>query len=98
MNKQDMKNEMTTLLSHTTLLSSKSQSHNILSIHTRTRIKLTKFYFVVCTLSPLISKYYAVQVPFYTKGPRGHMVVGFPTTCAISAHHHSSYEFDPHLW
>jgi hypothetical protein len=34
MNKQDMmKNEMTTLLSHTTLLSSKSQSHNIQTLH-----------------------------------------------------------------
>ena len=26
------------------------------------------------------------------------MVVGFITTCAISAYHHCSYEFEPHSW
>jgi len=27
-----------------------------------------------------------------------HMVVGFTTTCAISAYHHYHFEFDPHSW
>ena len=26
------------------------------------------------------------------------MVVGITTTCAISAYHHQSCEFDPHSW
>ena len=29
---------------------------------------------------------------------RDHMVVGFTTTCAISAYHHYSCEFESHLW
>jgi hypothetical protein len=29
---------------------------------------------------------------------RGRMVIGFTTTCAISAYHHQSCEFEPHLW
>ena len=34
------------------------------------------------------------------RGRRGHdgMVVCFPTTCAISAYHHSSCEFEPCSW
>ena len=41
-----------------------------------------------------------VSLPF---GPRGHhgrdrMVVGFTTTCAISAYHHRSYGFEFHSW
>jgi hypothetical protein len=27
-----------------------------------------------------------------------HMVVGFTTTCTISAYHHYSCEFECHLW
>jgi gentisate 1,2-dioxygenase len=29
---------------------------------------------------------------------RDRMVAGFTTTCAISAHHHLSCEFEPCLW
>ena len=29
---------------------------------------------------------------------RGRMVVGFSTTCAISAYHHYSCEFEPRSW
>ena len=29
---------------------------------------------------------------------RGCMVVGFTTTCVISAYHHKSCEFEPHSW
>ena len=29
---------------------------------------------------------------------RGRMVVGFPTSCAISAYHHLSCEFESHSW
>ena len=34
------------------------------------------------------------------RGHRGHepMVVGFTTTCAISAYHHLSHEFKPRSW
>ena len=34
------------------------------------------------------------------RGRRGHnrMLVGFTTTCAISAYHHLSCEFEPHSW
>jgi hypothetical protein len=33
-----------------------------------------------------------------SRGRRGcdHMVIGFPTTCAISAYHHQCYEFEHH--
>jgi len=36
----------------------------------------------------------------YVGGHRGRdrMVVGFTTTCAISAYHHLSCEFEPSLW
>jgi hypothetical protein len=36
----------------------------------------------------------------WTEGRRGHdrMVVGFTTTCAISAYHHYSCEFQPCSW
>ena len=29
---------------------------------------------------------------------RGRMAVGFTTTCAINAYHHSSCEFQPRSW
>ena len=29
---------------------------------------------------------------------RDRMIVGFTTTCAISAYHHNSYEFEPRSW
>ena len=34
------------------------------------------------------------------RGRRGsdRMVVGFPTTCAISIYHHGSCEFEPRSW
>jgi hypothetical protein len=32
------------------------------------------------------------------RGRRGRMVTGFTTTCAISAYHHLSCEFEPSLW
>ena len=37
---------------------------------------------------------------FLFSGRRGRdrMVVGFTTTCAISASHHSSCEFEPRSW
>jgi hypothetical protein len=31
-------------------------------------------------------------------GRSGRMVVGFKTTCAISAYHHYNWEFEPRLW
>jgi len=38
----------------------------------------------------------------YKEGPglrgRDRMVVGFTTTCAISAHHHTGCEFEPLSW
>jgi len=36
----------------------------------------------------------------YIKGRRGRdrMIVGFTNTCAISAYHHQSWEFESHLW
>ena len=37
---------------------------------------------------------------FQTCTCHGHdgMIVGFTTTCAISAYHHNSYEFEPSSW
>jgi hypothetical protein len=32
------------------------------------------------------------------RGRRGRIVVGFTTTCAISAYHHESREFEPRSW
>ena len=32
------------------------------------------------------------------RGRRGRMVVGFTTTCAISAYHHNSCEFELRSW
>ena len=34
----------------------------------------------------------------YIRGRRDRMVVGFTTTCAISAYHALSCEFEPHSW
>ena len=31
-------------------------------------------------------------------GGRDRMLIGFTTTCAISAYHHLSCEFEPHSW
>ena len=56
----------------------------------------TRFWniFIRYTRSKLIRK------PNYFRGPRGRerMVVGLTTTCAISAYHHWSCEFEPHSW
>jgi hypothetical protein len=37
---------------------------------------------------------------FHLKGRRGRdrMVIKFTTICAISAYHHSSYQFEPRSW
>ena len=32
------------------------------------------------------------------QGRRGHMVVGFTTTYAISAYRHKRFEFETHSW
>ena len=34
----------------------------------------------------------------YIRGRHDRMVVGFTTTCAISAYHNLSCEFEPHSW
>jgi hypothetical protein len=43
-----------------------------------------------------------IRVPSYDqeRGRRGRdrMLIGFTTTCAISAHHHESSEFEPRSW
>ena len=35
---------------------------------------------------------------WHSGGRRDHLVVGFTTTCAISAYHNNSCEFEPHSW
>jgi hypothetical protein len=39
-------------------------------------------------------------LPILNRGRRGRdrVVVGFTTTCATSAYHHYSCEFEPHSW
>ena len=34
----------------------------------------------------------------FIRGHRDRMVVGFATTCAINAHHHTSYESESRSW
>jgi hypothetical protein len=40
---------------------------------------------------------YATSMIYIFSG-RDRMVVGFTTTCAISAYHHKSCEFEPRSW
>ena len=39
-----------------------------------------------------------LQLKIRSRRDRDRMVVGFITTCAISAYHHSSCKFEPRSW
>jgi hypothetical protein len=60
------------------------------------RVKFDKRHFLLYTGNSYI--YVDCQfIEGYHRG-RDRMVVGFKTTCAFSAHHHKSCEFEPRSW
>jgi hypothetical protein len=56
------------------------------------------FAFINVLIIPVSRFFLYLPFSFIVRGRRDRMVIGFKTTCAISAYHHKSCEFESRSW